>query len=510
MIKKGIQITFWVMVITVISKILGFIRETSIANYFGASSESDAFYVAFMIPSILFASIAQSIGTTFIPIYTRTEESNRERFTNNLINIIGVITIALTAISIILAPYLVKLFAYGFSEETHDLTVELTRILLLIMVFLAFNFIAMARLQSHSKFFMQASIGLPFNIIVITYLIIFGSTYGIVGLSWVVLLATISQSIYLLPSLFKTGWRYSITFDWHNEEIKKVLKLSGPVILGTTVAQVNIVIDRMLASGLAEGSISALNYANKVNMLSYGIIVAAILTVLYPKLSKYAKSNEIEELKRLTLLGIKTLMIILLPIIFGGIVLAKPIIEILFERGAFDANDTAMTSIAFAFYSIGLLGLGIRELLNRTFYSLQDTKTPMRNGILALTINIILNLILVRYLEHGGLALATSISLTITAILLFRGLTKKIGKIADKDLYLTFIKSIISSSIMAIIVYKIYYMNLLEVESSLYQLMWLLISISIGIIIYFVLSLLLKQSLLIMFLKDIKLKIMSR
>lgn len=510
MVKKSIQITLWIMIITVFTKILGFARETSIAYYFGASAESDAFYVAYMIPSILFASVTQSIGTTFIPVYTRMEKQSRLYFTNNLINIIGIFTIFLSAISIIFTPYLVNIFAYGFSEETKELTVTLTRILLIIMLSLAFNAIARSRLQSHERFLIPASITIPFNIIIIGYLIIFGSSYGIIGFAWVVVIASFFQSIYLLPSLFKTGWRYKLIFDWKEEGLQKILRLSGPVIIGATVTQINIVIDRMLASGLSEGSISALNYANKVNQLSFGIIVISIVSVLYPKFSQYGKANRLDELKKLTLYGIKILIIILLPIIFGGIVLAQPIIQVLFERGAFDATDTAMTSIAFAFYSIGLLGIGIRELLNRTFYSLQDTKTPMRNGILALTLNIILNLILVRYLEHGGLALATSISLTVTSILLFRSLTKKIGKIADKDLYLTFIKSIISSLIMAIIVYKIYYMAPLNLESSLYQLIWLSFSIFIGIVVYFIASILLRQSLLIMFLKDIKAKINRR
>lgn len=507
MLKKTIKTTAWIMIIMIVSKILGFTRETFIANYFGASIESDAFYVAFMIPSVLFSSIANSIGISFIPIYSRTEESSRIYFTNNLFNILGFLTIILSIISIILAPLLVKLFASGFSNETQELTVKLTRILLLIMISLALNTITIAKLQSNEKFFIPASIGIPYNIIIIGYLILLDNTYGIIGLTWSIVIASIFQFFYLLPSLSKTGWRYKFTFNWRDEGIIQVLKLSRPIILGSAVAQINIIIDRMFASYLVEGSISSLNYANKLIMLSYGIIVIAIVAVLYPKQSTYAKNNKLEELTKLTTYGIKSLIIILLPITFGGIVLAEPIIKTLFERGAFNATDTKMTSIAFALYSIGLLGMGIRELLNKTYYSLQDTKTPMINGIIALVLNIILNFILVKYLQHGGLALATSICFIITSILLFRGLKKKLIKIADKDLWYTLIKTIISSSIMAIVVYNLYYSISFEGKTSLLELAWLLIAIIIGVFVYLVFSILLKQSLLVSFIKDLQRKI---
>lgn len=493
--KASIKIAFYVMVLIITSKILGFFREMTIANNFGAGMESDAFFVALMIPDLLFAAIAQAIGTTFIPIYLRTDTNKRNNFMNNLLTIIGILTMFVTLITIYLAPYIVKFFAYGFSAEGYELTVKLSRILLLIMLFLAFNFIAMAKLQSNDRFLIPAAIGIPYNLIATGYLLLVSNKYGIEGYAWIIVFANLFQSLYLMPSLFKIGWRYKYVFDWKDARVQMVLRLSFPVIIGTTVAQINVVIDRMLASSLAEGSISALHYASMVNLLSYGIIVVGITSVIYPKLSSYAVEMDFDKLKKLTLTGIEALIIILIPIVFGGIILANPLISLLFEHGDFNETDRAMTSIAFIFYSLGLLGMGVRELLNRVYYSLQDTKTPMKNGVIALTINVVLNLILIRFLAHGGLALATSISISLAAILLFWDLNKKLGSIPKKELFVTLSKAIFAASVMAVVVYSLYYLPI-RTETTLFSLLWLVAAILVGAVTYFLASLIIKQALI--------------
>ncbi|TCS83376.1 murein biosynthesis integral membrane protein MurJ [Tepidibacillus fermentans] len=497
--RNAVKITLVIMIITAISRVLGFFREMVIAAKFGAGIESDAFFIAYMIPGTIFAAIATAIGTTFIPIYTK-KNGLKERlvFTNNLINITSIIAIIITIISMFFSNYLVSIFAPGFSGSGFDLAVKLTRIMMTMLLFLTLNSIFASILQSHERFYITAGLGIPFNLIIVGYLVLYGNSLGIAGLAWIVVLGVIGQVIIQVPSLIKTGWRYKVILNWKEEGFQQIIKLVGPVILGAMVGQINVIVDRMLASHLVEGSISALNYANRLNQLSYAIVVMAIVSVLYPRLSKLFASNQIDAFKMTTMNGLESMIIILLPITVGGGILATPIIQLLFQRGAFDSTATSMTSIAFVYYSIGLIGLGIRELLSRVFYSLQDTKTPMINGIIALVINIILNLILIKYMQHAGLALGSSISLLVASLLLYGGLAKKIGKLNNKYFTISFIKAMVASMIMAIFVYKLYYFYDITKYSLIIRFGWLLLSVLFGVLIYLLVSLLLKQRLVLL------------
>ncbi|PTQ57945.1 MAG: putative peptidoglycan lipid II flippase MurJ [Candidatus Carbobacillus altaicus] len=447
--------TVAIMVITLVSRILGFLRETAIAAYFGASEVSDAFFIAFSIPGVLFAAMASAIGTTFIPVYQRLGKEDRTYFMHNITSVLIVMSLAVTVISIFFAPYLVKIFAPGFETETFHLSVQLTRILLWMVVLLTLNALFTAYLQSHQYFLMPAAVGIPFNIVVVLYLFMFGASLGIVGFTWITLVATIAQVLFLVPSLLRAGYRYRFVIDLKEQGLRQATVLVGPVMIGTIASQLNIIVDRMLASGLTEGSISALNYSNKVMQLAYGIVVISLLSVLYPRLSKIAANNDWNQF-RLTLSRTTiVLLLVLLPITVGSMVLAKPIISVLFERGVFDAQATELTAGAYFFFSIGLIGLGTRELWTKAFYSLQDTKTPMTNGIFAIGLNIVLNLILVGPMQHLGLALATSISFIVASFLQYRSLTRQIGTLWTKTMTVSLLKMIAASTVMGGVVYAL-------------------------------------------------------
>lgn len=482
--NKAIKVTVWIMIITVASKLLGFLRETAIAAYFGASNASDAFFVAFSIPGILFAVVAGAIGTSFIPVYSRLGDGYKKTYFNNMLNVFGVFTILLTILAIIFSGFIVKLFAYGFNAETFSLTVILTRIMLLSLVFMLVNALFTSFLQSNQRFIVPAAIGIPYNLVVIIYLLLFGSAFGIEGFAWMVVASVVIQMAFQMAGVLKLRWRYRWIFDLKEAGIRQTIAMAGPVLIGTAVGQVNIIIDRMLASGLTEGSISALNYSSKVSQLSFGIIVISIISVLYPKFADQASGKNYEDLKRLTRYAMRVMLLVLVPIMLGGVVLARPIIQLLFERGAFNAADTDLTTYAFIFFNIGIVGLGIHELLSRVFFSLQDTKTPMINGVIALLTNIGLNLILVHPMAHGGLALATSISFVLSAVLLLRSLSKKIGKIMTGEIWWTFGKSFVAGIIMSIFVYFLYAFGSFMDGGFILRGLFLLAVILLGVSLY--------------------------
>ncbi len=228
-----------------------------------------------------------------------------------------------------------------------------------------------------------------------------------------------------------------------------------------------------------------MNYANKLNQLILSLFVVSIVTVLFPKLSKNVREGDYESFKTIMGKGINIIVLITLPIVIGAILLSKPIISFLFERGAFDAAATQMTSVALVFYSLGLMGIGVATLLQRVYFAMQDTKTPIVVGVISVIVNIALNLLLIGYLAHGGLALATSISTTLTAILLLACLKMKMSSINIARIIRTIIKSGFASAIMGIIVYYVFFFSSRLFHGTIMlDALALLIPVAIGALVY--------------------------
>ena len=302
------------------------------------------------------------------------------------------------------------------------------------------------------------------------------------------LIAYIAQLLFQIPFLLKTGYKHNLKINLKDENIKKILYLIVPVFLGSYVNQINAVVNRTLASTLEFGSITALNYANKLNIFAVGILVISISTVMYPILSKLASENNIVEFKRSLLRNIDIVVIVMLPIMIGIMILSTPIVKILFEQGSFNSHDTYLTSTALFYYSVGIVAVGIRDITSRAFYSLQDTKTPVKNAVIAVFINMICSIILVKVLGIGGLAVSSSISSILGALLLILDLRKKIGNLGLKSSILTFIKCSIASIIMGILVINSY--NIVLNFST--EIIALIISVFIGIFTYYIMNIILR------------------
>ena len=272
------------------------------------------------------------------------------------------------------------------------------------------------------------------------------------------LIGLLGQFIFQLPFAMKRGYKYQPYINFKDEYLNKMLKLVGPVLIGVAVTQINTIVDRTIASTLVEGSISALSYANKLNQFVMGMFIVSISSVVYPMLSKLSTENNKVEFNKSIVTAICTVILLVIPISVGAIILSTPIVKILFQRGAFDDRATYMTSIALVFYSIGMIGFGLRDILGKVFYSLQDTKTPMINGALAMGLNIILNISFVKFtnMQLAGLALATSTSALVTVALLFINLRIKIGPFGGKYVASVFVKAIISALLMAIVTRFVY------------------------------------------------------
>lgn len=481
-----------IIIFTLGSKFLGFFREVLIASKFGSGMETDTFFVALTATSLITEFLSNAIGTTFIPLLSEIESREGKKgkieHANNLINVVFLISIILVIGGWLSAPIIIKLLAKGFEGEQFRLAVQLTRIGLPMILFSGIIGVFTGYLQSEQRFTSTAAIGVPFNFAYILYLVLLSSKFGIKGLMVAAVIAVGSKFLIQIPEARRSGYKYMFKFDLKDKYIKKVILLSLPVLVGVAINDLNAIVDRTLASGLVIGSISALNYANKLNGLILGVFVSAITTVIFPLLSKESNSDNISGMKKIMGYGINLILIITVPATIGLIVLATPIVEIAFQRGAFDVTATLMTSQALIFYSIGLVAMALRLLLTRVYYSLQDTKTPMVNGAISVVFNIVLNLILVKFMAHSGLALATSIATTIATFLLLHGLKKKIGSLGTKGYITTFLKTGLASGVMGLVAYLIYngLYRALGV-SKLYNLVSLLVAVGAGIVVYLVL-----------------------
>ena len=500
MSKKTKTTALVLMLIILTSKITGFFRDIVLAQTFGAGEITDAYLTALNIPVVLFDGISAALGTTFIPIYFKIKSSKGQeevnKFTSNILNIVIIISLIFVLLGVIFAPYIVKIFAVGFKGDVFDLTVNYSKILIFSMVFIAINGLVSSYLVASGNVYISGAITIPFNIFVIIA-IIFASVTESYVMVYGTLIAYIAQLLFQLPLLIKKGYKHRLTVNLRDENIRQILFLVIPVFIGSYINQINAVVNRTLASTLDSGSITALNYANKLNMFAVGVIAVAISTIMYPILSNLASEGNKKLFKINISKSINMIVIIMLPIMVVMTTFSTEIVKVLFEEGSFNSHDTYLTSTALFFYSIGILSYGLKELLAKSFYSLQDTKTPVRNATISVVINIVFSIILVNIMGIGGLALASSISATVTTMLLLISLRKKIGKIGFSYILKTFIKGAIASIVMYIIMriaynYIFIYGSRFALESRKFIAFNCFISVILGMSTYLIVVLALK------------------
>ena len=494
--SKVAKATLGLMIATIIAKVLGFGRELVLASSYGASMYSDAYLTAMNIPVVIFTIIGTTLGTVLIPMYFEVNSDLGEKkalnFTNNVFNIVIAICIVLAILGFIFTEPLVKVFAMGFEGQTLKVAIDFTRITIIGIVFTGLSYVMTAYLQIKNNFTVPGLISVPKNIIIITSIILSVKYYPYIMI-WGTLIGIATEFIFQLPFAIKNGYKYQLYINIKDKYIKKMSWLILPVLIGVAVNQINTMVDRTLASTLVEGSISALNYANKLNGFVMALFITSVAAVIYPMLSKLSSEDNKEKFTSSVVQSINSVILLVTPISIGAIVLATPIVRLLFQRGEFDARATSMTAIALIMYSIGMVAFGLRDILGKVFYALQDTKTPMINGAIAMAMNIVLNIILVKYLQLSGLALATSISAIVCIFLLFGSLKKKIGYFGQDKIIKTTIKSILSAVIMGIVSYFAYDIvsNLLGI-GFMKEAISLVIAIGIGAITYGIFIVLLK------------------
>lgn len=430
---------------TALSRIFGLVRDVVIAHLFGASRAYDAYLIAFMIPHLLRRLLAEgALSSAFIPIFTerltKDGSARAARFANIVFTAALIFFPGLVILGIAFAPFYVPFFADGFSAEQLDLTIHLTQITFPFIALVGLAAIVMGVLNSYERFFAPAFAPVLFNIGVIlsAFALLSFFVEPIYALAVGVLIGGLGQLLFQIPYL-RDRWHYRPQLDLRDEGLHKLLKLMLPSVVGLAIFQINSIVDNKLASHLAEGSISALQYAIRLFQLPLGLFVVSVGSVLLPKLAAHAAEKDTNLFVQTLRESAKFSLFILFPATAGLFALAQPIIQLLFEHGNFTPEDTQLTVYALINYLPGLIGYALAYLLTRAFYALQDTRTPLVIGAVTVALNVILDYALVGPMGVGGLALATSIAGIANALLLLfclqQRLSRNLGVLlgADRD-----------------------------------------------------------------------------
>lgn len=433
----------------VLSRILGYVREMLLAARFGATYTSDAYLTAQDLPSALLLTVSAGLVMVFIPVYREVMQREGERAAGRLavtvLNLTLLVALVLLVAGWVLAPWFVPRLVPHFPPHAHALAISLTRTMLPMLLFMGLAGVGPAVLNAHHRFTAPAFVGVVNNLPVVLVLLVVSQASQIHWVAWAVVVGTALGAVMLLPSLRRLGLRWRPFIDWRDPGLAKVGRLIVPVLATTGIIQVQDFFDRYLASGLAEGSISALNYAVRVNSLPYGVVGAAIATVLYPTLAAQAADRQADDLRGTLSRGLRMLSFVLLPMAAGLLLLREPIVKLMFERGAFDPHATRLTAYALLFYAPGILLFGWQDFLNRCFWALQDTRTPMWAAAALVVFGLVLKLALVQPLAHGGLALGQTLATLVSVGYLLWQLRKRLTSIGGRQILRSLAVNLVTS-----------------------------------------------------------------
>ena len=441
------------------SRIFGLLRDILIGSFFSAGLR-DIFFLVLTIPNFsrrLFGEGA--LSQAFIPMFSHTYKNEGKtkgwQMTSSTINIVFLILLLLSILGMMFSPLIIKLIAPGFPESSRALAIYSLRIIFPFMIFICLQAIFMGMLNSLGHFWTPSFASTLFNVAIIAFILFFGRYSNeahtpLLSLSLGVLLGSFLQMGVQIPPLLRRGYRHSFKIQWKSPAIRKTFQLMGPALLGVGVMQINLIVDRFLASYLPAGGISSLWYSNRLIQLPLALFGISIATATFPALASQSAKNKLKEMKKTLFSSLNLTMFATIPATIALIFLGKPLINLLFQRREFTSQDTQATYSALLFYALGLLAFAGIKVVVGAFHSLKDTKTPVKVGMVAVAINIVADLLLLRPLAGGGLALATSLASFFNFFMLFFLLRRPLGAFKLKQLLLPGGKMLVASLIMGV------------------------------------------------------------
>jgi len=490
-------------ILTGISRVLGLFREIIIAYFFGAGSATDAFFVAFRLPNLLRRLFAEgAITISFIPVFARYlhkhGEEEAKKFANSIFTVLTVVLFLITVTGIVFASLFVLITAPGFYKDPDkfDLTVNLTRIMFPFIFSIGLVSLFSGILNTYNHFFTPALAPIFLNISVIAGAFIFYSSFTnpVYSLAIGVLIGSIAQLVVQIPPLLKRGYRFRLVTSRIHPGVKETGRLFFPATFGAAVYQINLVVTTFLASFLTEGSVAFLWYAGRFFELPLGVFAISIAVVSLPNLSYLASNEKMEEWKKSLNYGLALTFFITIPATAGLMIFSEQLIKIFYEFGKFTSSDTSNTSSALFYYASGLWAVGGSRVVVQAYYSLKDTKTPVKIATFTFLINLLLSVILMVPMKHSGLALATTLASVANFVLLLIFLRKKVGRLGIKSLMNGVAKTMMGTIIMCSVLYYLLRMVNFKLYSKIESTGVILALTMIGIFVFGIVEYLLKSN----------------
>ena len=485
-----------VMAITLLGKVLGLYRDHLMAVHYGTTGmEAKAFYIASRIPRVFFDVVfASAIAACFIPVFSEylTKKGKKEafRFGGNFLSVMALLTAVLTVLGMVFAQPLVTLFADGYDAETAALAASLTRAMFPTVLFtgVAFSFVGI--LQSMDRFNIPALISTVSNLVIIGYFSFLDDRFGVYGLAAAYLVGWLLQAVIQVPTLRRLDFHYHPDFSFRSEGMRKAFSLMGPVMVSTWVQPINLTINTKFGSHLYDGAgVSAMEYSTNLYLVVAGVFILSITNVIFPKLSRLTAEHQEAEFRDTIRQTVHSSLFFVMPMAAGMMTLARPMVSFLYGGGAFDEFSVNITSQALVWVSLGMVGYGLQNILSRAYFAQQNGRTPLIAGGISILANIVGCMLLTEPLGVAGLAISSTISSTLYALLLLIPLQKQGGGVLNAGFGKDAMKMLLSTVGMAAVVLAVRYgLEHLLPQGKLGELVLLGICALIGVAVYFLLA----------------------
>lgn len=445
----------------VASRVLGLLRNVLIADVFGNSRAVEAYFAAFRVPDTIYMLVSGgALTSAFLPVFAglleRHDERRAWRTANTVLTTVFIVLAILALIGEITAPWIMSALVSGFTPSERDLTIGLTRIMLLQPIFLGVQAIVTAILQSYNRFTLTAVAPLIYTLASIVGVLL-GSAYGVVALAWSVPVGAVLYLLVQVPGLRPEFRFVRLQLDWHFPEVREILRLLGPRLIGLAAFQVMLLITLFLAASLPQGNVAAINYSWLLIAFPQAALGTAAATAIFPTLSRLGEANNAAEVRRTVYRALSLVLFLAIPAAVGLLVLRRPIVNLLYNHGHWTFMATEQTAFALLFYALALPSLAAIEVLPRVFYALKNTATPVRIAVVTVTLDAVLSILFVhifpRASGQGGLALASAIANGIQAVWLLLALERMLGNEGRSMLTRAVQDASIAALVMGLVLY---------------------------------------------------------
>lgn len=495
--KKIFLTAIFMAAATLLSKVLGQVRDSMLTAYFGSGMESDAFLTATTIPTTLFdVVIGGVISASFIPVFndimSKKGKEKAFEFVNKFVTLILCISVLIMVFGIIFRSPLVSIQA-NYTGEKHLLASRLTAIMFPMIIFtgLAFSFVGL--LQSFGEYNIPSIISLVSNAAIILYYVLFGKKFGVYGLAVTMVIAWSLQFLIQVPWIKKFGIHYRPDFRFKDPGIKQMIMLAGPMLISTWVQPLCNIINQRFASNI-DAAVTQIQQSSRLYIIVTGVFSFVVTNLVFPKLAQAVANNDKKEARTLIVTSMKSIFAVIMPIMAILFVLAQSVSNAIYGYGKMDAESVHSIGVLLQCYSLGMIWLAVNEVLSKAFFSMQDSKPPMRNSVISMIVNIVLAYLLYNRISTPGLALATVCGSVANAALNYICMIKKYPGIFNKSAGIEILKTVICAFIMCPIMYFAYNAtkNAFGMETVIHHWLALIISGGAGIVVYLVLCLVLK------------------